>query len=66
MTAKKTFSAFELNEALASAIQNKIPPATLRKLDGTQSQAILQACATCAGVIVAVIQGDTEEEPPHE
>lgn len=56
MTAKKKITAFELNQALATSIQTTIPAAQLRKLNGEQSQAILTACAECAGKVLEQVQ----------
>jgi len=58
MTAKKvTLTVFDLNAALAKAVQDTIPPATMKKLDGAQSNQILNACADCASDVLDAING---------
>lgn len=56
MTAKKKTNVFTVSEAIAASIQETIPPAQMAKLDGAQSQKILQAVAQCAGQVIAALE----------
>lgn len=60
MTAKKKTNVFSVSEAIAAAIQDAIPPAQMAKLDGVQSQKILQAVAQCAGQVVSALETTSE------
>jgi|TARA_R110002126_G_scaffold97712_4_gene227480 hypothetical protein len=60
MTAKRKVSVFTLSDAIASSIQGTIPPAQMAKLDGAQSQKILQAVAQCAGQVIAALEPTSE------
>ncbi len=57
MTTKQKANVFTLSESLAAAIQDAIPA---EKLDGAQSQKILQAVAQCAGTVVSALEPDSE------
>jgi len=56
MTAKKKVTVFQVSEALAASVQETIPPAQMKKLDGAQSQKILQAIAQCAGQVISALE----------
>lgn len=60
MTAKQKANVFTLSDSIAGAIQSTIPDAQMKKLDGVQSQKILQAVAQCAGQVVSALENDGE------
>lgn len=56
MTAKKKVTVFQVSEALAASVQETIPATQMKKLDGAQSQKILQAIAQCAGQVISALE----------
>lgn len=60
MTAKRKTTVFQLSEAMGQSVQETIPPAQMAKLNGVQSQKILQAIAQCAGQVISALENDSE------
>ena len=61
MTTAKKANVFTLSESLGAAIQDAIPPTQMKKLDGVQSQKILQAVAQCAGAVISALENSDGE-----